>query len=297
MNPLYFVFTIFTGGILSVMIVVNGSLGAVTGLLLSSVVIHLVGLVGSTALTSMKKELPFRHKKAPLCLYAGGASGVATVLLFNAAYGGIPVTALVAFGLLGQALSSLIVDQIGFLGMKKRPLAKGQIPGILVALAGIFIMSGDFTGSSLIPVTLALLTGLTVVLSRTINGALSKVTSPSLSTWYNHFVGLWVSLVLFAAAGFPGQMDAGLLETNHLWLLTGGLMGVIVVTASNFLIHHVSSYSMTLLLFIGQIFTGVFLDHLLTGIFSPAQFLSGTVLAAGFALNAWASSKNNKAAG
>lgn len=294
MNALYYLGTILTGCILSVMIVVNGSLGTVTGLLLSSVVIHFVGLAGATGFIAVKREIPIRHARAPLWMYTGGATGVATVLLFNSAYGRISVTALVALGLLGQAVASLAVDHFGFMEMKKRPLAKGQIPGILMALTGIFVLSGNFTGASVVPVLLALMTGLTVVLSRTINGTLSKRCSASLSAWYNHLVGLGVSLLLFFAAGLPGTFPVTLLQPTQLWLLTGGLMGVAVVTASNFLVHHISSYSLTLLLFVGQIFAGVGLDYLLEGTLSPRELLAGFLLAAGFGLNAWASGKKEQ---
>lgn len=291
MSALYYGYTILTGVLLSVMIVVNGSLGILTGLLLSSVLIHIVGLAGATGLIAAKREMPTRHARAPWWMYLGGAAGVGTVLLFNTAYGQISVTALVALGLLGQAVASLLVDHFGFMEMKKRPVARGQIPGILVALVGIFVLSGDFTGASILPVILALSTGLTVVLSRTINGALAKRCSPPMSAWYNHLVGLSVSLILFFAAGMPGGIPDSLFQPEQLWVLTGGLMGVAVVTASNFLVHHISSYSMTLLLFVGQIFSGVALDYLLQGTLSPTELLAGLLLAAGFGLNAWASGK------
>jgi transporter family-2 protein len=269
------------------MVVVNGRLGLLIGLYLSCVVIHLIGLIGSSFIITIKKQVPFRHIKIPLRLYSGGLFGIATVLLFNAAYGKISVTALVALGLLGQAVSSLIVDHFGLLEMKKRPLSKRQIPGLILAAFGIILMLRGFSVESILPVCLALLTGVTVVASRTINGALGKRSTASLSAWYNHLVGLAGSFLVLVILGFPGSIPFDEVTLSNLWIFGGGLLGVMAVTFSNYLIHHVSSYSMTLLMFIGQITGGVLLDIFLEGSFAPVQIIAGFIIVIGFSLNAY----------
>ena len=269
------------------MVVVNGRLGIFIGLYLSCVVIHVIGLVGSSFIVTAKKQVPFRHAKIPLRLYLGGFFGVGTVLLFNTAYGHISVTAIVALGLLGQAVSSLIVDHFGLFEMKKRPLNKRQVPGLFVVAFGIFLMLRGFSADSILPVCLALMTGITVVVSRSINGALGKRSTASLSAWYNHLVGLIGSLFAFAVMGFQGSIPFNEIEISNVWIFTGGLLGVLAVTSMNFLIHHVSSYSMTLLLFVGQITGGVLLDVFLEGSFSPMQLVAGLIIVAGFSLNAY----------
>ena len=287
MISIYYLFTMLTGTLFAIMIVVNGRLGIFIGLYLSCVVIHLVGLVGSSFILTAKKQMPFRHPNVPLKLYLGGLFGIATVLLFNTAYGQISVTALVALGLLGQAMSSLFVDHFGLLEMKKRPLVRKQIPGLLVAAFGIILMLRGFSADSILPVFLALLTGLTVVISRTINGALGKRTTASLSAWYNHLVGLMGSVAVLVILGFPGWIPFDHINLSNVWIFTGGLLGVLAVTFSNFLINHVSSYSMTLLLFVGQITGGVLLDIFLEGSFAPIQILAGLIIVIGFSLNAY----------
>jgi bacterial/archaeal transporter family-2 protein len=284
---IYYLFTMLTGSLFAIMIVVNGRLGIFIGLYLSCVVIHLVGLVGSSFILTAKKQVPFKHPKVPLKYYSGGLFGIVTVLLFNTAYGQISVTALVALGLLGQAVSSLFVDQFGLFEMKKRPLNKKQIPGLIVAAVGIALMLRGFSAESVLPVILALLTGVTVVTSRTINGALGKRSTASLSAWYNHLVGLFGSVVVLAILGFPGSIPFDHINLSNAWIFTGGMLGVLAVTFSNFLIHHVSSYSMTLLLFVGQITGGVLLDVFLEGSFAPIQVLAGLIIVVGFSLNAY----------
>lgn len=286
MNPLYYALTVGTGCVLSLMLVINGSLGLLSGLLLSSVIIHFVGLLGAWIVLLAKRQVPFRHRKVALFLYSGGFFGVATVLLFNAAFGHISVTAMVALGLLGQGVTSLVVDHFGLLGLQKRPVNVKQIPGLIVAAAGIALMLQDFNVASLFSALLAFLTGLSVVASRIINGVLAKETTPSLSAWYNHLVGLGVSALVLALAGFPGHLSLSEITTGNLWMFTGGFLGVLIVTLSNFLIHHISAYSMALLTFLGQIFTSILLDTLLKDFFSPLEFLAGIIIAVGFGLNA-----------
>ncbi len=287
MISIYYIFTVLTGGILAIMVVVNGRLGLFIGLYLSCVVIHLIGLAASSVILTAKKQVPFQHAKIPLKFYSGGFFGIATVILFNAAYAKISVTALVALGLLGQAVSSLVVDHFGLFEMQKRPLNKKQIPGLIVAAFGIILMLWGFSAESILPICLALITGLTVVISRTINGALGKRSTASLSAWYNHLVGLIGSVLVFAVLGFPGHIPYAEIRIINLWIFTGGILGVLVVTFSTFLIHHVSSYSMTLLLFIGQITGGVLLDIFLEGSFAPIQILAGLIIVIGFSINAY----------
>lgn len=269
------------------MVVVNGRLGLFIGLYLSCVVIHLVGLMASSLILTAKQQVPFQHLKIPLKFYSGGFFGIATVLLFNAAYGKISVTALVALGLLGQAISSLVVDHFGLFDMQKRPLNQKQIPGLFVAAFGIVLMLWGFSAESILPICLALITGLTVVISRTINGALGKRSTASLSAWYNHLMGLIGSVIVLAFLGFPGEIPYSEIGIDNFWIFTGGILGVLVVTFSNFLIHHVSSYSMTLLLFIGQITGGVLLDIFLEGTFAPVQIVAGLIIVIGFSMNAY----------
>lgn len=276
-----------TGSLLAIMVLVNGRLGLFIGLYLSCVVIHMIGLVASSLIITAKKQIPLRHSKAPLILYSGGLFGIATVLLFNSAYGGISVTALVALGLLGQAVSSLVVDQHGLFEMKKRPLRRSQIPGLIIATIGIVLMLRGFSAESILPVIFALLTGVTVVVSRTINGALAKHSTASLSAWYNHLVGLIGSVALLAILGFPGFIPYSEIGFSNVWIFSGGILGVLAVTFSNFLIHHVSSYSMTLLLFVGQITGGVVIDIFLEGKFNPVQIIAGIIIIIGFSLNSY----------
>ena len=70
------------------------------------------------------------------------------------------------------------------------------------------------------------------------------------------------------------------------WLAyTGGLVGVAVVSLQVFLSSKVSSFYLTLLLFVGQLFTGIILDFILLGKISIWQVVGGILVIIGLSYN------------
>ncbi len=58
-----------------------------------------------------------------------------------------------------------------------------------------------------------------------------------------------------------------------------------MVLLSNVTVRRISAFYMTLLLFVGQVFTGIVVDMALTGVFSPQNLIGGALVAAGMAVN------------
>ena len=136
-----------------------------------------------------------------------------------------------------------------------------------------------------IAIMISLLAGVTNVLSRTMNAELAIHTSLRKSTFMNFLVGLIVAiLVLLAVDGGP---TLSLPEGTAIqpWIYTGGLIGVAVVMISNATVSKISSFSMTLLVFVGQVFTGILLDMLISGVFSWKTLVGGLCVAAGLTIN------------
>ncbi|MEG0855561.1 MAG: DMT family transporter [Terrisporobacter sp.] len=76
------------------------------------------------------------------------------------------------------------------------------------------------------------------------------------------------------------------------WFAYAG--GVIVVTLSSYLSSKVSSFYLTLLLFIGQLFTGIVLDSISTGKISTYQVIGSILVIIGLSYNLYVDkSKNN----
>lgn len=125
--------------------------------------------------------------------------------------------------------------------------------------------------------------GITNVTARTCNARLSDETSPVKSTFYNYCIGLFCSIAVLLAVWKHGT---GLLSIRAPgWAYLGGLIGVVVILLSNITVSKISSFIITLFLFVGQVLTGVLLDVLLTGSFSWGNFLGGICVAIGLAIN------------
>ena len=124
-------------------------------------------------------------------------------------------------------------------------------------------------------VALAFAAGLLVSLSRQLNGRLAHATSPLVSSFWNHAVGL--AALLLAGLALGGLLPAALWDAPwQAWI--GGPIGVLFIAASSWLIARVGAVNTALLVIGGQMVTGVVLD-VLTG--APG---SGVARAAGVAL-------------
>ena len=133
--------SVMIGMLITLMITLNGSLATGTGNYTSSVLIHLIGLIGTVLVMVITKSRLKSQKKLPIYFYSAGVIGVATVLFNNISFQGFGVSLTVAIGLLGQSIASLIIDQFGFLGMKRISFDYKKTFGFMLILLGILVMS------------------------------------------------------------------------------------------------------------------------------------------------------------
>jgi len=278
---MYYILSLLSGVLIAVMIAFNGGLSELYGLHWATVFIHFSGLTAIGVILLAKRKNPFA-RRYPWFLYLGGAVGVLNVVFANFAFARISVSAIMALGLLGQSVSGLIIDHYGLVGMPKHRISRGNLAGLVLILGGIAAMLTDFEA---VAVVMGFGAGVGIVLNRTFNGKLSEASSVGVSTFYNYLVGLLVSLpVLFffdrgAAALFRFTFVAGW----HIYL--GGLIGVAVVMLSNVIVPKVAAFHLTMLIFIGQVFTGILIDAMLAGAFSVRLFIGGILVVAGLGAN------------
>ncbi|MEI6101506.1 MAG: DMT family transporter, partial [Eubacteriales bacterium] len=239
-----------------------------------------------------KKFLP--TKKLPFYLYTGGLIGVATTMFNNLAFGKIGVSAILALILLGQMIVSLIIDHFGWFNMPKRAFPPKKLFGIAFVIAGIACMLSFFETSMLMPILVSFFSGVTIVIARTINARFAEETNTYVSTFYNYVTGLSLSCLIlaFLSVGGYAQWSAPAFSLSDVWAYTGGLIGVVVVLISNIIVTRISSFYMTLLVFIGQIFTGILLDSILSNSFSRNILIGGLFVTVGFIINIWMDKRN-----
>ena len=264
---------LLTGMLTAVMISINGSLTASVGMYPSAVMIHLVGVCFSLMLCLWKRERIFVRRNVPLWSYLGGAIGVLTLLFNNYSFAYLSMTGIVALALFGQCVSSNIIDSFGLFGMTKSPMSKAAWIGMLLSCVGIAIMLSGSGVTSLLPTLLSLCAGITIVLSRTVNSKLAATTGAMTGSFFNHLIGLPFCILLLLI--MPKEtMD---LSSFQPWMLLGGAFGVTTVFLQNITVSKVAGLRLTMLSFVGQIFTGIALD-LMTGKASSPQLFYGSLV-------------------
>lgn len=282
---MYFIFSLITGVLIAVMIVANGELGSSLGLYSSATIIHLIGLIFVTLVYVFSKKPNRKSKGLPFYMYLGGVIGVFTIVFNNMAFGKISVSAILGLGLLGQSITSIFIDQFGLFNMPQVKFNKRKFVGLAFLLVGIFIMTSSQQSANIGAVIVSLLTGLTIVLGRTINAKLAHETNMITSTLFNFIVGFATSLVVLLIAGRGEAMFVNFALPSNWLIYTGGILGVFTIMLLNIVVRKISSFYLTLLLFVGQVFAAIFIDIFLSGAFSANNLIGGIFVAFGLSLN------------
>ena len=136
----YFI-SIFTGIVLAIMISLNGGLGNISGNYASSVIIHFVGLIGIIFVLIFTKSKIKNLKGIPFYMFTGGLIGILTVLFTNIGFMGLGVSLTISLSLLGQLVTSLVIDHFGYFNMTVVEFDKKKILGLIVIIAGIYVMT------------------------------------------------------------------------------------------------------------------------------------------------------------
>lgn len=289
---MYYSISLFAGILIAVMIVANGELAERIGIYGAAVFIHLSGLLFTALLLAAAKKRFRTAAGIPLHLYLGGTVGVGTTLFNNMAFGKISVSAILALCLLGQILTSVVIDHWGLWHTRRRPFQKKKIAGMLWVLSGVAFMLFPAESRIFLPAILSLASGVTIVVARTINASLSEKTGALQSTFYNYLTGLALSALVFLAAGGGEPLSTGFTAapvfSPAYW---GGPISVCVVFLANITVKKISSFYMTLLLFTGQILAGSALDWAITGALCEKNLIGALLAATGLCFNLLADGK------
>ena len=276
---MYYFLSLLTGILISFMVAVNGGLTQQYGIYSATVIIHIVGLIVITTTVLLKRQWPFSIR-CDTVLYLGGAIGVMTTVFNNFSFGRISVSAILALGLLGQSVTGLIIDQYGLFGMKKFPLTKGKLIGLLLIVIGIISMINNL---EMLAVAASFAAGVCIVLARTLNAKLADSTSVPISTFYNYFIGLIVSVPAFLILGRNEITEFAI--SPHWYIYLGGVLGVCVVLTSSITALKISAFYLTLLIFVGQVFSGILIDAVIAQEIALRNLIGGLLVAVGLGVN------------
>ena len=263
------------------MVAFNGGLTEQYGVYSATVIIHIAGLLLIVIMAIVSRDNPFSRRQAWF-LYLGGAIGVMTTVFNNLAFSRISVSSILALGLFGQSITGLIVDRYGLMNMPKHTFQKRKICGLFLVFCGIISMTNNF---DVLAVLVSFFAGVNIVISRTLNARLAGLTSVCTSTFYNYLIGLLMAIPVCFLFGGNEAAFAGFVFSPRIYIYLGGILGVCVVLLSNITVAKISAFYLSLFLFIGQVFSGIVIDMVISRTFSPRNMVGGIFVAAGLCIN------------
>jgi transporter family-2 protein len=131
----------------------------------------------------------------------------------------------------------------------------------------------------------AIASGVTIVIARIINSNLACRIGTFEGTFYNYIVGLAFSTMFLFISKESFTLSSKLFQSIPYWTFLGGLIGIIVVAGSNIITPKISSFYLTLIIFIGQLFTGIIIDYYNLNLISKGKIIGGLLVVAGLTYN------------
>jgi bacterial/archaeal transporter family-2 protein len=130
------------GGCIALQAPINAGLGRSTGNFASAAISFAVGTVLLAAIVAVSGKAGGVPNVAHVEWYylLGGALGAAYVfsaLVLVSEIGAGPVAAATVTG---QLITSVILDRIGFLGLEREPITAGKVIGVILLLAGTYLV-------------------------------------------------------------------------------------------------------------------------------------------------------------
>ena len=286
---MYSAFAAIYGCLLSLMNSCNARLSALYGDYSAAVMIHAVGLI---VLLPMAFTWCRPRARARWYEYTGGLIGILTLVFVNIGVNGVGVTGNLVLMLLGQVTASALVDHFALLGAERNRFT--VMKGVAIAVMGggclaMLLLSGEGLGASMLAAALSFFSGWTMVLARMANASLSLTSGTGFSTLMNYVTGLAGSFLLFALLRFPMEVAFPAQGVSFVIYL-GGALGALGIFLCNVVTPRLPALQMSLIVFVGQVFSGMALDAL-SGRFAAGTLVGGLLVAAGMLLNARADRK------
>lgn len=134
-------------------------------------------------------------------------------------------------------------------------------------------------------ILISILAGVTIVITRNINSILAQKIGIFQSTLINYITGLFFSFIFLCLSNESLNTISVRLKPLPLWAYLGGLSGVIVIALSSYIIPRISAFYLTLLIFVGQLFTGIIIDYFTLNKLSSGKIIGGILVLSGLTYN------------
>ncbi|WP_329476241.1 DMT family transporter [Kribbella sp. NBC_01484] len=280
---------------------INGELGDVLGDGVAAALISfgtglLILLIGTALIPAVRRSLgkvweairePVRaHGGLRWWQCIGGLAGAYLVATQSITVSVIGVAVFTVAVVAGQAVSSLVVDRLGFGPAGPQPFTSLRVVGALIALVAVVLAVSDQLNhpAGLLLAVLPALGGVFTAVQQAINGRVARTASPDAygavaAGVVNFLVGLAALLVVFLAdlalRGAPHHLP------SNPWLYFGGACGVIFISAAAAVVRVVGVFVLGLGTIAGQLIASLFIDLFLPAADKAVTFpvVAGTVLA------------------
>lgn len=281
---MYKLLALLLGILIAVMLSINGVLSGYVGSFAPLPIIHIAGLLTVSLVLLFVREQR-SEEKVPWYLNFGGAIGIFLVIMNNQCFQTLGASLTLSLGIIGQTLGSILADSTGFLGVKKYPFNPRKLIGLSLLLLGIVIMTDSWRGD-LLNIVLAVTAGSLVILSMIVNSQLSLRIGIFHGVRRNYLVGLFFSVILLLFVDFSiSETFQAVLTVNPVFILGGGICGVLIVAGSNKILPKIPVIYTTLLLFCGQALAGLIIDYIISGNVPLNKVLGILVLSLGLFVN------------
>ena len=134
--------TAAVGGVLALQAPINAELGRATGRLPAALVSFTVGTLVLLAIVAIAGDLGGLGSTFDVRWYylIGGALGAAYVTAALITVSTIGAGGVAAATITGQLAISVVIDQLGILGLERTPITAGRIAGVALLVAGTFLV-------------------------------------------------------------------------------------------------------------------------------------------------------------
>ena len=130
------------GGCIALQAPINAGLGRSTGSFAAATISFAVGTVLLGAIVALSGRAGGLGDVADVQWYylLGGALGAAYVFSALVLVSEIGAGAVAAATVTGQLTTSVVLDRIGFLGLDREPLTASRVAGVMLLLAGTYLV-------------------------------------------------------------------------------------------------------------------------------------------------------------
>jgi transporter family-2 protein len=279
----------------------NGELGGILGDGIPAALISfgsglLILLVATAVVPPVRRGLGrvWRAIRTPMRGYGGlrwwqclgGLAGAFLVATQSITVSIIGVAVFLVAGVAGQAISSLVVDRLGFGPAGPQPLTAIRIVGAMIALVAVALAVSEQLShpGGLLLALLPALGGVGTAVQQAINGRVARTASTDAygavaAGVVNFLVGFVALLLVFlidlVLRGAPRHLP------SEPWLYFGGACGVIFISAAAAVVRVVGVFVLGLGTIAGQLIASLFIDIFVPVADKPitAPVVAGTLLA------------------